>query len=62
MNLPNKLTILRMFMIPFFLLFLYTDFFGGYDKIIAALIFIAASLTDMLDGKIAQISENLWTP
>lgn len=54
MNLPNKLTILRMFMIPFFLLFLYTDFFGGYDKIIAALIFIAASLTDMLDGKIAR--------
>lgn len=54
MNLPNKLTILRMFMIPFFLLFLYTDFFAGYDKIIAALIFIAASLTDMLDGKIAR--------
>lgn len=54
MNLPNKLTILRTVMIPFFLLFLYTDWFNGYDKIIAAVIFIAASLTDMLDGKIAR--------
>lgn len=54
MNLPNKLTILRTVMIPFFLLFLYTDWFNGYDKIIAAAIFIIASLTDMLDGKIAR--------
>ena len=54
MNLPNKLTILRTVMIPFFILFLYTDWFHGYDKIIAAVIFIAASLTDMLDGQIAR--------
>ena len=54
LNLPNKLTILRTVMIPFFILFLYTDWFHGYDKIIAAVIFIAASLTDMLDGKIAR--------
>ena len=47
MNLPNKLTILRTVMIPFFILFLYTDWFHGYDKIIAAVIFIAASLTDI---------------
>ncbi len=33
---------------------MYTDWFHGYDKIIAAVIFIAASLTDMLDGKIAR--------
>ena len=60
MNLPNKLTILRTVMIPFFILFLYTDWFHGYDKIIAAVIFIAASLTDMLDGKIAR-KHNLVT-
>ena len=54
MNLPNKLTIMRVILIPFFILFLYTDWFHGYDKIIAAVIFIAASLTDMLDGKIAR--------
>ena len=57
MNLPNKLTILRTVMILFFILFLYTDWFHGYDKIIAAVIFIAASLTDMLDGKIQSCNE-----
>ena len=60
MNLPNKLTILRTVMIPFFILFLYTDWFHGYDKIIAAVIFIVASLTDLLDGHIAR-KHNLVT-
>lgn len=54
MNLPNKLTILRTAMIPFFLFFLYTDFWGTANSVIAAVIFVAASLTDMLDGKIAR--------
>lgn len=54
MNLPNKLTILRTFMIPFFLFFLYTDFWGMANAVIAVLIFVAASLTDLLDGKIAR--------
>ena len=53
MNLPNKLTILRTIMIPFYLVFLYLDI-GSVSKIVAAVIFIAASLTDMLDGKIAR--------
>ncbi len=53
MNLPNKLTILRVIMVPFFLAFLYMqDFAPG--KWIALAIFILASLTDMLDGKIAR--------
>ena len=52
MNLPNKLTILRAVMIPFFLVFLYIP--GGWSKWVALAIFIAASLTDMLDGKIAR--------
>ncbi len=54
MNLPNKLTILRVLMIPFFVLFMLWDITGAADKWIAALIFIVASLTDMLDGKIAR--------
>lgn len=54
MNLPNKLTILRMCMIPFFVLFMECNLFGGADKYIAAAIFIAASITDTLDGKIAR--------
>lgn len=54
MNLPNKLTILRTIMIPFFLLFVYTDFWGEANAVIAAAIFVAASVTDFLDGKIAR--------
>ena len=54
MNLPNKLTLLRVFMIPFFVVFMLTDLGGSYGKYIALAIFIAASLTDMLDGTIAR--------
>lgn len=54
MNLPNKLTIARVIMIPFFVVFLLTDLGGAASKWIALGIFIAASLTDMLDGQIAR--------
>ncbi len=54
MNLPNKLTILRTILVPFFLVFLYTDFCGRANAYIAVAIFIIASLTDLLDGKIAR--------
>ncbi len=54
MNLPNKLTLLRAFLIPFFVLFMLAEITGDYDKYIAVSIFIIASLTDMLDGKIAR--------
>lgn len=54
MNLPNKLTVLRIFMIPFFVLFTLVDLVPGYSKYIAVAIFIVASLTDFLDGKIAR--------
>ena len=54
MNTPNKLTILRVILIPFFVLFLLTDLGGEYSNYIALAIFAAASLTDLLDGKIAR--------
>lgn len=54
MNLPNKLTILRVCMIPFFLIFMLIDFEGNWAKWVALAIFVVASLTDMLDGKIAR--------
>ncbi len=54
MNLPNKLTMLRVFMIPVFVLFMLVNITGPYDKYIALVLFIAASLTDLLDGKIAR--------
>lgn len=54
MNLPNKLTVLRVIMIPFFVLFLLSNCFGEMSKWVALTIFIIASLTDLLDGKIAR--------
>ncbi len=54
MNLPNKLTILRMVLIVPFVIILLTDCAGDYSRWIALAIFIVASLTDMLDGKIAR--------
>ena len=53
MNLPNKLTLLRVCMIPIFLvvLFLAPE---PTNRTVAVIIFIVASLTDMLDGKIAR--------
>ena len=54
MNLPNKLTILRMIMIPVFLVVLYIPGLGMAGNIAAAAIFILASITDFLDGKIAR--------
>lgn len=54
MNLPNKLTIFRVIMIPFFVFFMLTDYAGTASKWIALAIFIVASLTDLLDGKIAR--------
>lgn len=53
MNLPNKLTIFRVILIPFFVLFLLVDI-TAYDKWIALAIFIIASFTDFLDGHIAR--------
>ena len=59
MNLPNKLTIVRMIMIvPFILLLLggHAGWYGSfaYTDWIALVIFIVASLTDLIDGKIAR--------
>ena len=54
MNLPNKLTILRVILIPFFVVFMLFDITGAADKWIALVIFCVVSLTDMLDGKIAR--------
>lgn len=53
MNLPNKLTMFRVVLIPFFVVLLLVDI-TPYDNWIALAIFIVASLTDLLDGKIAR--------
>ncbi|MBQ8979072.1 MAG: CDP-diacylglycerol--glycerol-3-phosphate 3-phosphatidyltransferase [Oscillospiraceae bacterium] len=53
MNLPNKLTCLRMILVPFFVFFLLTDLVP-MSGLIALIIFAAASVTDALDGHIAR--------
>lgn len=59
MNLPNKLTMLRMILVPFFLVFLLVEAIP-LNGLWALLVFIAASVTDALDGHIAR-SRNLIT-
>lgn len=59
MNLPNKLTVLRVILVPVFLIFAYVSAIP-YHYILALVVFAAASITDMLDGKIAR-KHNLVT-
>lgn len=59
MNLPNKLTLARIILVPIFVFFLLTDFIP-FSPVIALVIFIAASITDALDGHIAR-KNNLIT-
>ena len=54
MNLPNKLTIFRVMLIPVFLVFLFLQDVIPFGKWIALVVFIVASLTDLADGKIAR--------
>ena len=54
MNTPNKFTVARMIMVPFFVLFMLAGFAGTAGKWIALAIFVVASLTDYLDGHLAR--------
>lgn len=61
MNLPNKLTVTRIVVIPFLLLFMiplgsggWAEFIGSWGMLIAFAIFVYASITDFLDGSIAR--------
>lgn len=59
MNLPNKLTVIRMFAIPVFMVFTLVPFTFGFDgdfvcRCIAAFLFLGAAITDKLDGSIAR--------
>ena len=55
MNLPNKLTMLRVLLIPIMIIFLMKEYYSA-----AAAVFMAASITDAFDGHIAR-SRNLIT-
>ena len=58
MNLPNQLTIIRILLIPVFLLFLFIT--GGIFRFLPLIIFIVAAVTDTIDGHIAR-RDNLIT-
>ncbi len=61
MNLPNKLTVLRVIMVPFFVAFMLIPSLGGAaNKYIALALFCIASFTDFLDGYLAR-RDNLVT-
>ncbi|MDO5456441.1 MAG: CDP-diacylglycerol--glycerol-3-phosphate 3-phosphatidyltransferase [Eubacteriales bacterium] len=60
MNLPNKLTVLRMVLVPFFVAFLLLSPGNESFKWIALVLFVVASLTDYFDGQIAR-KHNLIT-
>ena len=53
MNTPNKLSLLRIFLVPV-MMFFYLETFFPYGKIVAIAVFIIAALTDMIDGYIAR--------
>ena len=60
MNTPNKLTIARMILVPFFVLFTLTGWGGDANRYICLDIFVIASVTDWFDGHLAR-KNNLVT-
>ena len=60
MNTPNKLTIARMILVPFFVLFILTGSGGDANRYICLAIFVVASITDWFDGYLAR-KNNLVT-
>ena len=60
MNTPNKLTVARMILVPFLVVFLLTGWGGEANRWICLAIFVAASVTDWFDGHLAR-KNNLVT-
>lgn len=60
MNTPNKLTIARMIIVPFLLIFLLTGWGGEANRYISLTLFVVASVTDWFDGYLAR-KNNLVT-
>ena len=57
MNLPNAVTLSRIFLVPVLVTLLLTK----YSVLIAAIVFLAASLTDFLDGYLARARNEVTT-
>ena len=52
MNLPNQLTLLRLILVPFFLVYTISDSF--WTRLASLFLFILAAVTDLLDGRLAR--------
>ena len=60
MNTPNKLTVARMIIVPFLVVFLLTGWGGEANRYISLTLFVVASVTDWFDGYLAR-KNNLVT-
>ena len=60
MNTPNKLTVARMIIVPFLVVFLLTGWGGDANRYISLALFVVASVTDWFDGYLAR-KNNLVT-
>ena len=60
MNTPNKLTVARMIIVPFLVVFLLTGWGGDANRYISLALFVVASVTDLFDGYLAR-KNNLVT-
>lgn len=60
MNTPNKLTVTRMIIVPFLVVFLLTGWGGDANRYISLALFVVASVTDWFDGYLAR-KNNLVT-
>ncbi len=54
MNTPNKLSVMRIILVPIMVFFYLVTFLGIWGKIVAVVLFLTAAITDLLDGKIAR--------
>ncbi|MFW6390090.1 MAG: CDP-diacylglycerol--glycerol-3-phosphate 3-phosphatidyltransferase [Halanaerobiales bacterium] len=59
MNLPNKLTISRIILVPIFMLFLFLESYTVYSEILALIVFILAAITDGVDGYLARKNKDI---
>lgn len=54
MNLPNRITLVRIILLPFMVFFYLADFIAPWGKLVAFILFVIAALTDKLDGYYAR--------
>lgn len=54
MNIPNRITLIRIILLPFMVFFYLADFIAPWGKLVAFILFVLAAMTDKLDGYLAR--------